>query len=122
MSSALKDLPAWCDKEAIEEVLMRRSKKTAIQVSREKFMDKAKNIFAQQRYSEAFKVATLELAGNIKCRLQEKRGFGVASIVLQINGDMPFLPMDKNSRSPLWRIMCELEKWGNLPSSWGTLQ
>ena len=95
-STSRELLPQWMDPEKTIAAMSKRPKRRQEEVAREENRKKLDNHQIDNKYSRAFKAVTLKLKENqSNPDLYGKRGYGIRSVVQEINTTMLSSPNDK---------------------------
>ena len=96
ISAALDNLPSWLDRDKTQASMIVRKRRSASQVNRDDFEAKAKSAYYSKRYTAAKKEATLKFKSyRDDPEKWGKRGYGVVSVVNEVNNRMLTSPNDR---------------------------
>ena len=116
IEKALADAPSWLDPDKTLEAMTLRKKRTPSQVCRDNFDSNAERSHYGDRYSNAFKKATIKLSDSLNDdSTRGKRGQGARAIAAMFNERMLSSPSDRKIKASTLREAVTFDRVGLSP-------
>ena len=116
IEKALADAPSWLDPDKTLEAMTLRKKRTPSQVCRDNFDSNAERSHYGDRYSNAFKKATIKLSDSLNDdSTRGKRGQGARAIAAMFNESMLSSPSDRKIKASTLREAVTFDRVGLSP-------